>query len=97
MSAYGFEIGIRVALPIAPTTGNKIGRLGLLRQYWAKSTDFKTVTIPEVDSVIVQLNDRPRKTLEYDTPAKLMAEHLAADAPRRLCTSELNLRFQKIF
>ena len=53
---------------------------GLLRQYWPKSTDFKTVTIPEVDSAIIQLNDRPRQTLEYDTPAKLMAGHMAADA-----------------
>lgn len=53
---------------------------GLLRQYWPKSTDFKAVTIPDVDTVIVQLNDGPRKTLEYDTPAKLMAEHMAADA-----------------
>jgi IS30 family transposase len=53
---------------------------GLLCQYWPKSTDFKTVRIPEVDSVIVQLNNRPRKTLKYDTPAKLMAKHMVADA-----------------
>ncbi|MFT6917088.1 MAG: IS30 family transposase [Motiliproteus sp.] len=53
---------------------------GLLRQCWPKSSGFKAVTIPEVDAVIVQLNSRFRKTLEYDTPAKLIAEHMAADA-----------------
>jgi len=28
----------------------------------------------------VQLNDRPRKKLQYQTPAKLMAEYMAAIA-----------------
>lgn len=51
---------------------------GLLRQYWPKKTDFKKVSKNEVSSVIVQLNDRPRKKLNYQTPAKLMADHIAA-------------------
>ena len=51
---------------------------GLLRQYWPKSTDFKKVSQSAVQSVIVKLNDRPRKKLNYKTPAKLMAEHRAA-------------------
>lgn len=51
---------------------------GLLREYWPKKTDFKKVSPKEVESVIVQLNDRPRKKLNYQTPAKLMAEHMAA-------------------
>jgi IS30 family transposase len=34
---------------------------GLLRQYWPKNTDFKKVSEKEVTSVIVQLNDRPKK------------------------------------
>ena len=33
-----------------------------------------------VKDVIVKLNDRPRKKLDYNTPAKLMAEHMAAIA-----------------
>lgn len=53
---------------------------GLLRQYWPKSTDFKKVSKSEVEDVIVQLNDRPRKKLNYKTPAKLMAEHMVAMA-----------------
>jgi len=51
---------------------------GLLRQYWPKGTDFKAVTTNEVDPVIVQLNNRPRKILGYNTPAQLMAEHITA-------------------
>ena len=53
---------------------------GLLRQYWPKVTDFKKVSQSEVEDVIVQLNDRPRKKLNYKIPAKLMAEHMAAIA-----------------
>lgn len=53
---------------------------GLLRQYWPKSTDFKKVSQSEVQDVIVKLNDRPRKKLNYKTPAKLMAEHMTAIA-----------------
>ena len=53
---------------------------GLLRQYWPKSTDFKKVSQSSVQGVIVKLNDRPRKKLNYKTPAKLMAEHMVAIA-----------------
>ena len=53
---------------------------GLLRQYWPKSTDFKKVSQSAVQDVIVNLNDRPRKKLNYKTPAKLMAEHMVAIA-----------------
>jgi IS30 family transposase len=53
---------------------------GLLRQYWPKSTDFKKVSQSVVQDVIVNLNDRPRKKLNYKTPAKLMAEHMVAIA-----------------
>ena len=53
---------------------------GLLRQYWPKSTDFKKVSQSEVQDVIVKLNDRPRKKINYKTPAKLMAEYMAAIA-----------------
>jgi IS30 family transposase len=51
---------------------------GLLRQYWPKNTDFKQVPPSAVISVITSLNNRPRKKLNYQTPAKKMAEHMAA-------------------
>ncbi|SQD79400.1 transposase (fragment) [Moritella yayanosii] len=53
---------------------------GLLRQYWPKKTDFKLISTNEVDEVIVQLNNRPRKKLNYQTPSKLMKIHMAAIA-----------------
>jgi len=53
---------------------------GQLRQYWTKSADLKKVSQSEVQGVIVKLNDRPRKKLNYKTPAKLMAEYMVAKA-----------------
>jgi IS30 family transposase len=53
---------------------------GLLRQYWPKSTNFKQVTDKEVTAVVTQLNQRPRKTLGFKTPADLMHNYLAAQA-----------------
>lgn len=49
----------------------------LLRQYWPKITDFKTISQKEVSTIITELNKQPRKILGYETPAKLMAEHMA--------------------
>jgi IS30 family transposase len=53
---------------------------GLLRQYWPKITDFKKVSQSDVQDVIIKNDDRPRKKLNYQTPAKLMAEHMVGIA-----------------
>ncbi len=53
---------------------------GLLRQYWPKETNFKQVTDDEVESVVEELNNRPRKVLAFYTPAELMENHMAAIA-----------------
>jgi IS30 family transposase len=49
---------------------------GLIRQYFPKSTNFKSVTDYEVSQVAYLLNIRPRKTLGYCTPLALMESHL---------------------
>jgi IS30 family transposase len=51
---------------------------GLLRQDFPKSTDFKTVSAKAVKQSVDQLNDRPRKTLAFKTPAALMKKEMAA-------------------
>ena len=38
---------------------------GLLRQYWPKKTNFTLISSTEVDAVIIRLNNRPRKKLNY--------------------------------
>ena len=40
----------------------------LLRFFFPKGFDFRTVTQADVDAVVDQINNRPRKTLEWKTP-----------------------------
>lgn len=41
---------------------------GLIRQYFPKGTDLRSVTAEEIAFVEARLNSRPRKTLGYKTP-----------------------------
>ena len=49
---------------------------GLLRQYFPQGTDLSAHTAGHLDTVAAELNDRPRMTLDWDTPAERMTQVL---------------------
>ncbi len=50
----------------------------LLRQYFPKGTDLSIYTQAQLNKVARQLNERPRKTLQYETPAEKFHAGVAA-------------------
>ena len=42
---------------------------GLLRQYFPRTTNLSLVSQDQLDAVALKLNQRPRKTLDFETPA----------------------------
>jgi transposase, IS30 family len=51
---------------------------GLLRQYFPKGIDLSTVTQAKLNAVAREMNDRPRKTLGYETPAEQYRQTVAS-------------------
>jgi IS30 family transposase len=51
---------------------------GLLRQYFPKGTDLSRWSVEDLTAVTATLNSRPRKTLQWRTPAEAFAERLSS-------------------
>jgi len=51
---------------------------GLLRQYFPKKTDLSDYSQSDLDKVALRLNQRPRKTLGFQTPASKLQESVAS-------------------
>jgi IS30 family transposase len=53
---------------------------GLLRQYFPKGTDLNLLSLEHVRFVAAEMNGRPRKVLDWKTPAEVYAEVIAMAA-----------------
>ena len=51
---------------------------GLLRQYLPKGIDISSYSQAKLNAVARQLNERPRKTLGYQTPAEMLSQSVAS-------------------
>jgi IS30 family transposase len=51
---------------------------GLLRQYFPKKTDLSVHSQADLNKVALRLNQRPRKTLGFETPASKLQASVAS-------------------
>ena len=73
------EMNLYYADPGCPyQRGTNENTNGLIRQYFPKGTDFRTISHHEVRRVENLLNNRPRKCLHYRTPNEVFREESGA-------------------
>jgi IS30 family transposase len=75
----GKELADHRRLTLAPwQRGTNENTNRLLRQYFPKGTDLSLYSQAKLSAVARQLNERPRKTLDYQTPAERFQACVAA-------------------
>jgi IS30 family transposase len=75
------ETGVKVyfADPSSPwQRGTNENTNGLIRQYFPKKTDFTKVTLEEIKFAQNQLNERPRKVINWKTPKEVFKKLVGA-------------------
>ena len=84
------EAGVRVYFcdPHSPwQRGTNENTNGLLRQYFPKGTDLSMHSANEIAAVAAALNSRPRKTLDWKTPAGALDRFLYPANKDRVATT----------
>jgi IS30 family transposase len=72
------EVKVYFCDPQSPwQRGSNENTNGLLRQYFPKRTDLSVYSQEELDEVALRLNQRPRKTLGFQTPADRLQASVA--------------------
>ena len=85
------KTGMRIffADPHAPwQRGSNENTNGLLRQYFPKGTSLCGYSQDDLDTVAASLNDRPRKTFDYETPNERFAQVMTGLAHKNEAANE---------